>query len=471
LIQTLIKNWWLPAVLCLCSILAAQDLSTVQIVTTQLSPTVYLLQGKLNGNTVGGNVVASVGRDGVLLVDSEYAALSDKMKTALAQIVGAEARVRFIINTHWHKDHTEGNRVFGGEATIVAHEQVLQMLSTDQRLLGRTVERYPAPALPIITFSDSLSMHFNGEEIRIQHMSEGHTGGDSVIFFKTSNVLHTGDLYIGPVFPFVDIDHGGDVVGLLSDIRALLRDVVTAQTKIVPGHRLLATPDDLRKYDAMLTDSIATVRKAIAAGKSLKEVQEGPFPEEWTRWQSEILPASLWASYVYKSIVTREGTGAMYRLPFPSGTPVLVLQGNNGPWGHTGAAAYAYDFKMPIGSPVYAAREGEVVRIENRFEDGTRKPGEENFIFVRHDDGTFGRYYHLTHLTKAGTLVQAGERVKAGQLIAKSGNSGASAGPHLHFDVALDCPDWGCSTIPIVFRDAPENPLQQGKSYQALSSK
>jgi len=155
-----------------------------------------------------------------------------------------------------------------------------------------------------------------------------------------------------------------------------------------------------------------------------------------------------------------------YLLPYPVGTASELLQGYNGPWGHTGKVAYAYDFKMPIGSPVTAARDGIVLRVEARFEDGNRTAGQENFIFVAHGDGTFGRYYHLT---KDGVLVAVGKRVSAGQPIGRSGNTGASAGPHLHFDVTQECPEWGCQTIPLSFSNSIENPLRPDRAYEALA--
>jgi murein DD-endopeptidase MepM/ murein hydrolase activator NlpD len=153
-------------------------------------------------------------------------------------------------------------------------------------------------------------------------------------------------------------------------------------------------------------------------------------------------------------------------LPFPVGSSWLLLQGNNGPYGHEGKAAYAFDFQMPVGSKVIAARDGVVVKTEVRFEDGNRTPGQENFIFVAHGDGTFGRYYHLT---KDGALVETGAKVRTGDWIGRSGNTGASAGPHLHFDVTRECPEWGCQTIPITFANSAESPLIEGKTYEALA--
>jgi murein DD-endopeptidase MepM/ murein hydrolase activator NlpD len=150
-------------------------------------------------------------------------------------------------------------------------------------------------------------------------------------------------------------------------------------------------------------------------------------------------------------------------LPYASGAGRKVLQGYKGPWGHQGLAEFSYDFEMPIGSPVVAARSGEVVHLVEHHKDGTRKPGEENVVVIKHADGSFARYYHLT---TGGVLAKIGDRVERGQPIARSGDSGASAGPHLHFDVTKLCFEWGtCQTIPIEFDGVTENPLKPGSIY------
>lgn len=168
------------------------------------------------------------------------------------------------------------------------------------------------------------------------------------------------------------------------------------------------------------------------------------------------------------SLYEKPSTRARYLLPFPRGNEIKLLQGYNGPYGHKGAAEFAYDFQMPIGSPVLAARAGEVVKVVKNNNDATRVPGEENVVVIKHSDGTFARYYHLT---KDGVLVALGRTVKQGGRIALSGDSGASAGPHLHFDVTKDCFEWGCQTIPIEFANAKENPLKQGEVYEAVLPK
>jgi murein DD-endopeptidase MepM/ murein hydrolase activator NlpD len=156
-----------------------------------------------------------------------------------------------------------------------------------------------------------------------------------------------------------------------------------------------------------------------------------------------------------------------YVLPFPSGASYKLLQGYAGPYGHKGHAEFGYDFQMTIGTPVIAARGGEVVKVVKNNSDSTRKPGEENVVVIKHSDGTFGRYYHLT---KDGALVSVGDKVSQGMKIALSGDSGASAGPHLHFDVTKECYEWGCQTVGIKFVNAKENPLKQGVTYEALEA-
>lgn len=157
------------------------------------------------------------------------------------------------------------------------------------------------------------------------------------------------------------------------------------------------------------------------------------------------------------------GARDSYTLPYAKGESHKLLQGYGGPYGHKGHSEFAYDFQMPIGTAILAARGGEVVKVVESNSDSTRKPGEENVIVIKHSDGTFGRYYHLT---KEGALVSTGDRVKQGDKVALSGDSGASAGPHLHFDVTKECFEWGCQTIKVEFENVTENPLKAGESYE-----
>jgi Membrane proteins related to metalloendopeptidases len=167
-------------------------------------------------------------------------------------------------------------------------------------------------------------------------------------------------------------------------------------------------------------------------------------------------------------VVNPSLTDDTFILPFPKGASSKLLQGYNGPYGHKDRGEFAYDFQMPIGSTVIASRSGEVVSVVEKNNDNTRVPGEENVVVIKHSDGTFARYYHLT---KDGVLVSVGDKVTQGDKVALSGNSGASAGPHLHFDVTKECLEWGCQTVPIKFANAKENPLQAGQVYEPVDIK
>ncbi len=180
--------------------LAQTDWSKVEIKSTKVSGNVYMLEG------AGGNIGVSVGPDGILIVDDQYAPLADKIKAALKTL--GEGKLKFVLNTHWHADHTGSNAAFGPEAPVIAHDNVRKRLSTEQRseFFKRTTPPSPREALPIITFGHSLTVHFNGEEIRVIHFPQGHTDGDSIIFFTNSNVVHMGDHFFAGRFPFVDLE-------------------------------------------------------------------------------------------------------------------------------------------------------------------------------------------------------------------------------------------------------------------------
>src|SRR4026209_1900451 len=175
------------------------DWSKVEIKSTKVNGNVYMLEG------AGGNIGVSVGADGILIVDDQFAPLADKIRAALKSL--GEGKLKFILNTHWHGDHTGGNASFGPEAPIIAHDNVRRRLATEQKseFFKRTTPASPKEALPVITFDKSLSVHFNGEEIKVIHFPQGHTDGDSVIFFTSSNVVHLGDDFFAGRFPFVDL--------------------------------------------------------------------------------------------------------------------------------------------------------------------------------------------------------------------------------------------------------------------------
>ena len=274
------------------------DYSKVQIKATKVAGNVYMLEG------AGGNIGVSVGADGILIVDDQFAPLADKIKTSLQSL--NPGKLRFILNTHFHSDHTGGNVAFGPEAPIIAHDNVRKRLSTDQysTIFKRTTPASPKEALPVITFNHSLTVHFNGEEIRAIHFPQGHTDGDSVIFFTSSNVVHLGDDFFAGRFPFVDLDSGGSVEGLTKNIGELIGKI-PAGAKLIPGHGPISTIDDLKNYHRMLVETTDIVRKKIAAKKSLDEIKKEGLPAEWNSWGTGFINTDLWLELIHRSLTAK----------------------------------------------------------------------------------------------------------------------------------------------------------------------
>ena len=272
---------------------AQRDFSGVEIKSTHVAGNIYMLEGS------GGNIGVSAGPDGILIVDDQFAPLADKIRAALAKL--GPGKLQFVLNTHWHPDHTGGNPVFGPEAPIIAHRNVRQRLSSRQHVLSRVVEPSPPEALPVITFDDSLSIHFNGEEIRAVHFPHGHTDGDSVIFFTGSNVVHMGDDFFAGRFPFVDLNSGGDVVDLAKNVEKILAQLPT-DVKIIPGHGQLSTLSDLRAFHRMLVETTEIVRRRMTAGKGVEQIQSEGLPEEWQSWGQGFISTDRWLEIIYNSL-------------------------------------------------------------------------------------------------------------------------------------------------------------------------
>jgi glyoxylase-like metal-dependent hydrolase (beta-lactamase superfamily II) len=267
---------------------AQQDFSKVEIKATKVSGNIYMLQGS------GGNIGVSVGADGILIVDDQFAPLADKIKAALKTL--GEGKLKFILNTHYHGDHTGGNVVFGPDAPIIAQTNVRKRLQQPPQ------GQQPAPkeALPVITFDQSVSVHFNGDEIRVLHFPHGHTDGDAIIFFTSSNVVHMGDDFFNGMFPFVDIDSGGDVAGYVKNVGDVLGKL-PAGAKIIPGHGPLATADDLKKFHDMLVTTTGIVQQKIKAGKTLEQIKTEGLPDEWKSWGEGFIKTDRWIETIYRS--------------------------------------------------------------------------------------------------------------------------------------------------------------------------
>lgn len=275
----------------------------IDIETTQVDKNLFMLSGK--GGFSGGNVVALTGEDGLLIVDDKMRSMTKKLSTALNELAGSSPH--YVLNTHWHADHTGNNEHFGSTATIVAHEHVRKMLSARQRIESLDME-IPATAevgLPEITYSEEMNVHFNDEVIRIRHYPNGHTDGDSVIHFVHANVLHTGDLMFTGMYPYIDLEHGGDVKGFIESLQGILRDF-PHDAKVIPGHGELTTMDEIEKTVDMMEGTAAIVEKAMDSGKSLERIRAEGLGEEWAAWDGPLISEAAWIGIVHASLLRQE---------------------------------------------------------------------------------------------------------------------------------------------------------------------
>jgi glyoxylase-like metal-dependent hydrolase (beta-lactamase superfamily II) len=265
-----------------------QDFSKVEMKVIPVSGNIYMLQG------AGGNIGVSAGPDGVLIVDDQYAPLADKIRAALKGI--NPGKLRFVLNTHFHGDHTGSNPDFGTEATIIAQENVRKRLASGSVVRGNKTEPMTAAG----TYADAVSVHFNGEEIKVIHVPHSHTDGDSIIFFTKSKVIHMGDDFFNGLFPFVDTESGGSVAGLMAAVAKVLAEA-PADAKIIPGHGPLTDVAGLKTFQRMLLETSAIVRKGMAAGKTLEQLQAAGLPDEWKSWSS-FIDTKGWIATLYDSL-------------------------------------------------------------------------------------------------------------------------------------------------------------------------
>lgn len=278
---------------------AQRDFSDVEITTTQVNATIYML----HANWGTGNIAASIGEDGILIVDDQFAPLAEKIDAALTAV--QPGPLKFILNTHWHGDHTGGNIEFGPKAPIIAHTNVRKRLMTAQRVFQNTIPAAPKAAWPVVTFDTSISIHFNGEEIKVLHFPHGHTDGDSIVFFTTANVIHMGDHFFVGRFPFIDLENGGTVQGYTQNVKSVI-DQAATDVNIIPGHGPLSTLDELKVSHQMLVETTYAVQQAISAGKSLDVIKAAGVPKEWQSWGGGSISTDLWLTLVYQSLTTSQ---------------------------------------------------------------------------------------------------------------------------------------------------------------------
>ncbi len=282
-----------------------QDFSKVQIKVHKVAGNVYMLEG------AGGNIGVSVGDDGIVVVDDQYAPLAEKIQAALKGIT--DKPVRFVINTHYHGDHTGGNLEFQKSAPIIAQDNVRKRLEEgvvggNGGSIAHESKPQPKGALPIITFDHQVTVHLNGEDIRALHVPAGHTDGDSVIFFPKSNVAHMGDDFVTYGFPFVDINSGGSVRGMIDAVDKVLAQV-PPDAKFIPGHGPISSADDVRKFQQMLKDTLAVVQGAMKQGKTLEQMKQEKILAKWDEYGSgdKFVKTDAWIETIYNDLSGKSG--------------------------------------------------------------------------------------------------------------------------------------------------------------------
>jgi len=291
-----------------CAGLRAQnkDFSKVEIKVTKVSGNIYMLEGE------GGNIAASVGEDGIVIVDDQYAPLAEKIQATLKKLKITDKPVRFVINTHYHGDHTGGNEPFANTgSTVIAQDNVRKRLETpgiagNGSSIKMETKAAPKGALPVVTFEHDVTVHLNGEDIRALHFPAGHTDGDAIIFFPKNNVVHMGDDFVRYGFPFIDVASGGSVQGMIAAMEKVSTQL-PADVKVIPGHGALSNLDDVRAFLKMLKETSAVVEKAIEEHKTVEQMKQEKILARWAKWSGEFLDADKFIETLYNSLTGSKG--------------------------------------------------------------------------------------------------------------------------------------------------------------------
>ncbi len=278
----------------------AQDQDAITIEAKKVAGNVYILEGQ------GGNVAVTVGDDGVFMIDDQFAPLTPKLQAAIAKL--SSQPVRFLVNTHWHFDHTGGNENFARSGSIiVAQENVRKRMSTDQFLeaFNQKVPAAPPKALPVVTFREGVTFHWNDDEVRVISVPPAHTDGDSIVHFVSANVIHTGDVYFNGFYPFIDVTAGGSIDGMIAGVDRVLA-IANGETRIIPGHGPLSGVAELKAYQAMLKAARDKIKTLVDAGKSRSEVIAAkPTAELDAEWGDGFLKPDDWVGIVYDGMKNR----------------------------------------------------------------------------------------------------------------------------------------------------------------------
>jgi glyoxylase-like metal-dependent hydrolase (beta-lactamase superfamily II) len=274
-----------------------QDFSKVEIKSEKVAEGVYMLTG------AGGNIGLSVGPNGTYVIDDQYAPLTERILAAIRAITPDP--VRFVVNTHWHGDHTGGNENMGrAGALLVAHENVRKRMSVEHfsAAFNRKTPPSPEGALPVVTFTESVTFHWNGDEIRVTHVAPAHTDGDSFVHFAKADVVHMGDLFFNGGYPFIDTSSGGRIDGVIAAADGVLA-ATGEKTRFIPGHGPLATRAELQAYRDMLRTLRDRIAKLKAAGRSRDEVVAAkPTADHDAKWGTGFMKGDTFTGLAYDSL-------------------------------------------------------------------------------------------------------------------------------------------------------------------------
>jgi cyclase len=274
-----------------------QDFSKVEVKAEKVAEGVYMLAGS------GGNIGLSVGKSGTYVIDDQYAPLTDKILAAIRAITPEP--VRFVVNTHWHPDHTGGNENMGKTgALLVAHENVRRRMSVEQfnATFNRSTPPSPEAALPVVTFTDAVTFHWNGDEIRVYHVPPAHTDGDAIVHFVKADVVHAGDVFFNGGYPYIDTSSGGRIDGVIEAAERILAGI-GEKTRIIPGHGPLATKADLQTYRDVLKTLRDRIAKLKAEGKSRDEVIAAqPTADHDAKWGTGFMKGDAFTGLAYDSL-------------------------------------------------------------------------------------------------------------------------------------------------------------------------
>ncbi len=267
------------------SVVGDDRFAKVQIEVKQVNDGVYVLYG------AGGNIGVLVGSDGILMVDDQFEPLAPKIEKALLAVTNEKQKVKYLVNTHYHGDHTGSNHYFAKSASVLAHENVRKRMSVSNK----------GPGLPVITYEHGVKLHLNQERVHVKHLSAGHTDGDSVIYFEKANVWHLGDLFFESRFPYIDVKSGGSIDGYINNLDQLATKI-NDEAKIIPGHGLLTDKQGLKKYIHMIKTTKSIILDKKQSGMSKQQVLEAGLGEEWKAWHWQFITEQRWIETLYDNL-------------------------------------------------------------------------------------------------------------------------------------------------------------------------